>query len=140
MSYQIEFEKAANHIVATVTGVNSREVVLQYMNEIRAECQRRDCFSVLIDEKLEGPRLGVMDVFSLASEGSMKALGEFEAIAYVDENMGELAEFAETVAVNRGMPVAMFDNIEDANRWLTRHETGLGGQDIFRERDTPDDD
>lgn len=140
MSYQIEFEKAPNHIVATITGINSREVVMQYMKEIRAECKRRDCFSVLIDERLEGPRLGVMDVFSLVSEGSMKALGEFEAIAYVDERMGELAEFAETVAVNRGMPIAMFDNVEDANRWISRCQTGLEGQDIFRERDRPDDD
>jgi hypothetical protein len=140
MPYQIEFEKAPNHIVATVTGINSREVVTQYMEEILAECRRQDCFSVLIDERLEGPRLGVMDVFSLASEGSMKALGEFEAIAYVDESMGELAQFAETVAVNRGMPIAMFDNVEDAHRWLTRRQTGLEGQDIFRERDMPDED
>ena len=34
----------------------------------------------------------------------MDAMGIFEAMAYVDPQMGQMAEFAETVAVNRGMP------------------------------------
>jgi hypothetical protein len=110
------------------------------LEEIRAECKRRNCFSVLINEKLEGPRLGVMDIFSLVSEGSMKVRGLFEAIAYVDERMGELAKFAETVAVNRGMPIATFDKVEDASEWLCRCQSDLRGQNIFRERDTPNDD
>jgi hypothetical protein len=134
MSYKVTFKEFPDYIDATITGTNSRDVVSQYMDEIRAECSRKDCFRVLINEQLEGPRLDAMEVFSLVSDGSMKALGQFDAIAYVDEQMGDMAEFAETVAVNRGMPIAMFASVDDAKAWLSRHNSGSGGQDIFRAR------
>ena len=87
---------------------------------------------------LEGPRLDVMEVFSLVSEGSMKALGKFDAIAYVDEQMGSMAEFAETVAVNRGMPIAVFDTVEEAKEWLSQHQSASGERSVFQERRTTD--
>jgi hypothetical protein len=68
---------------------------------------------------LEGPRLGLMDVFKIASEGSIDAHGTFQAFAYVDVNaQGDLMQFAETVAANRRMPVAIFSNVADAEQWL----------------------
>jgi hypothetical protein len=79
--------------------------VAAYLRDVVEECRTRNCFRVLIEERLEGPRLQLMDVFSVAAEGAMMALGVFQTIAYVDERMGKMAEFAETVAVNRGMPV-----------------------------------
>ena len=139
MSYQVNFEKFPNYIGATVTGTNSRAAVSQYMEEILAECARRDCFRVLINEMLEGPRLDVMEVFSLVSEGSMKALGRFDAIAYVDEQMGSMADFAETVAINRGMPIAVFDTVEEAREWLSQHQSASGERNIFQERRPTDD-
>ena len=51
-------------------------------------------------------------------------MGVFDAIAYVDREMGSMGEFAETVAVNRGMPVAFFDNEEDAVDWLQKQDSG----------------
>ena len=95
---------------------------------MREECLRRHRTRVLIVEKLDGPRLDVMDVFSIASEGSLNALGEFDAMAYVDPRMGAMGEFAETVAVNRGMPVAFFNNVGQAERWLLEQKPGPGQQ------------
>ena len=51
-------------------------------------------------ERLEGPRIGAMDVFQIAAKSSSKASRTFQAVAYVDVNAGELMKFAETVAVN----------------------------------------
>lgn len=118
MAYEINFEKHPTYIHVTVTGDNSHETVTQYMEEVMAECTRQDCFRILIEECLEGPRLATIDLFSLISEGSASALGVFEAIAYVDEQMGEMGEFAETVAVNRGIPAAVFNSVPDAEAWL----------------------
>ena len=130
--FDLEFKRLPDYLQVTVTGRNSRETVSAYLRQMLDECRRRDCYRVLIDEQLEGPRLDVMEVFDVASKGSLDALGVFDAIAYVDRQMGDMAEFAETVAINRGMPVAFFDNEEDARRWLVEERSG---QSIFLGRD-----
>jgi len=39
--------------------------------------------------------------------------------------MGDLMKFAETVAVNRGLPVMVFSSVSDAEKWLLNK--GRGG-------------
>jgi len=131
MDYQIKFEDRRDYIHATVTGNNSRENVLAYMEDVLQECERRGCLRVLINECLEGPRFDTMQVFDVVAEGSMRALGRLEAFAYVDAQMGSMSEFAETVAVNRGVPVAMFNNMSDAEQWLQNQHPGNDEQYIF---------
>lgn len=135
MSYELTFNQGSNYLHAIVSGTNSRKTVAAYMDDVLAECRRSDCFRVLIEERLEGPRLTAMDVFAVSSEGSMKALGVFEAVAYVDEQMGELRDFVETVAVNRGMPVATFATVGEADAWLTRQQTPADEKRIFHDPD-----
>jgi hypothetical protein len=131
MAYQLAFERHPQYIHATVTGTNSRNAVMRYLEDVRRECARQDCYRALIEERLEGPRLSTMDIFDIASEGAMKALGIFHAIAYVDRQMGEMAEFPETVAVNRGMPVRAFSSVGEAATWLRAQQEGEREQDIF---------
>lgn len=135
MQYRIAFERRAAFIHATVTGRNSSGAVSAYLRDVREECIRQDCFRVLIEERLDGPRLPVGEVFSIASEGAMRALGVFEAVAYVDEEMGQMAEFAETVAVNRGMPVRTFPTVDSAEEWLLAREDDCNAMDIFMNRE-----
>ena len=135
IDYRLSFIRHPRYIHATVTGTNSRGAVMRYLDDIRRECVKQDCYRVLIEERLDGPRLPAMDVFAIASEGSMKALGVFHAIAYVDERMGDMADFAEMVAVNRGMPVRFFRNVEAAEGWLGAQEEGVREQDIFLHRE-----
>ena len=131
MSYKISFSDRPGYIHALVTGENSRDSVVNYMEEVLRECKDKDCFRVLIEERLEGPRLQTMDVFTVSSEGSMKVLGVFEAIAHVDENMGEMRDFAETVAVNRGLPIATFSTIAEAKTWLGQQQSADDEKRIF---------
>jgi len=119
MTYKLTLNQKPTYLHAIVTGQNSRENVAQYMEEILRECRARSCFRVLIEERLEGPRLGTLDVFEIASEGSRRTGGILKAIAYVDVNAkSNLMHFAETVAVNRGLPVAVFPTVADAEKWL----------------------
>ena len=133
MNYKVSFSRGPDYLHAHVTGQNSRETVLAYMDDVLAECRRRECFRVLIEECLDGPRLQALEVFSIASEGSMKVLGIFEAIAYVESNMGDLRDFVETVAVNRGMPIATFDTVADAESWLSAQRTAADEKKIFHD-------
>ena len=119
MTYKLTIDQKPTYLHAVVTGRNSRENVARYMEEILRECTTRNCFRMLIEERLEGPRLGTIDVFRIASEGSTRAGGMIKAIAYVDVNAeSDLMKFAETVAVNRALPVAVFSTVADAEKWL----------------------
>jgi len=121
MNYELTISQNPNYLHAIVTGQNSKENVTRYLEEIRGECIARNCFRVLVEERLEGPRLGTMDVFMIVEEESSKARGIIKELAYVDINaIGDLMQFAETVAVNRGIRVAIFPTVADADRWLLK--------------------
>jgi hypothetical protein len=102
-----------------VTGSNSAETVARYLDELRRECIARRCYRLLIEEHLEGERLGTFPVYQVISETSERTRGLLHALAFVDVNaQGRSMEFAETVAVNRGIPVAVFK--VEARAWLWR--------------------
>ena len=125
MNYEITYEQHEDYIHAAVSGENTAEIVVQYMQDVQKECEKRECYRVLIEEKLKGPRLDTIEVFDLVTTGSRSAVGIFEALAYVDTNTDtpDMTEFAETVAVNRGIPVNVFTSVEDARDWLNRVKT-----------------
>lgn len=131
MDYELTFEDRGSFLYVRVRGSNSPNAVAGYLADVVEECKRRDCRHVLIDERLEGPRLGVNEVFDVAAEGAMKAVGVLDALAYVDPKMGSMADFAESVALNRGMPVRTFASIDAAEAWLLRQVSGQNEQDIF---------
>jgi len=118
MSYKLTFEPKPNYLHAKVTGTHSREAVAAYLEEVRAACVSRGCPALLIEERLEGTRLNPLDVFEVVADVSERDLGELRAIAYVDVIAPQAQRFAETVAVNRGIPVAVFGTVAEAERWL----------------------
>jgi len=119
MTYTLTVRQKPGYLHAVVTGLNTRENVTRYLEQLGAECSARNCFRVLVEERLEGPRLEAMEVFEIVSQGSERARGKIQAFAYVDVNAeGDLMHFAETVALNRGLPVALFPTVTDAERWL----------------------
>ncbi len=121
MAYQLTVTQEPGYLHAIVTGTNEVETVARYLEELRRECIARQCFRLLIEERLEGPRLGTYPVYKVVSEGSERARGLLRAIAYVDVHAeGPLMGFAETVAVNRGLPIAMFATVEQARAWLVQ--------------------
>lgn len=74
---------------------------------------------MLIEERLEGPRLDSQSVFSIAAEGSAKFRGLFRKIAYVDIYAEDSSmKNAEAVASNRGMPVRLFRTVAEADKWM----------------------
>ncbi len=120
MSYQLKFIRKPDYLHAIVTGPNTKETVELYVNEVIRECLALKYARVLIEERLEGPRLNALDVFSIVEEGSSRFYGKLKAIAYVDLNAeGSLMQFAENVAVNRAFPLKVLETVEDAEQWLT---------------------
>jgi len=120
VSYQLTIETKPGYLHIIVTGRNTRESVTGYMEEVVRECTLRQCFRVLLEERLEGPRLGTLDVFEIVATGSTRFIRTLKAMAYVDVNAhsGEMMQFAENVAVNRAFPVRVFPTVLAAERWL----------------------
>jgi hypothetical protein len=107
------------YLHAFVTGTNDKETVSGYLEELARECLERGYRRVLIEEQLTGERMSIADIFEIVMQGSERARGLFSAIAFVDRNpRGDLMEFAETVAVNRGIPIRTFPSVREAEEWL----------------------
>jgi hypothetical protein len=118
MTYRLSIQEKSGYLHAVVTGQNTKENVAGYLEEIRRECAGRHCYRVLIEERLDGPRLGLTDVFAISSRHGQPS-GRTPTIAYVDVNaQGTTMAFAENVAVNRGISVRVFGSVQNAEQWL----------------------
>ena len=118
MSYEIRFVQMETYLHVVVEGSNNRENVIAYIADVSRECNQRQCFRLLIEERLEGPRLGTLDVIAIISQGNIKELEKFEAIAYVDVFGGTFIDFVEGVALHRGIYMAIFRSVNEAERWI----------------------
>ncbi|HTC14915.1 MAG TPA: hypothetical protein VK695_03840 [Steroidobacteraceae bacterium] len=118
--YQLTLRQTPRFLHAVVTGANSRENVAGYFEQLLNECRGRGCRRVLLEERLEGPRLSASEAFTLAAQGALRFSGLVEAMAYVDVYAeGDTMHFAERVAVQRAFPVRVFGSVAAAERWLT---------------------
>lgn len=117
-SYRVAFARKPGYLHAVVTGRNSVENVVGYLEQVQRECAAARCARVLIEERLDGPRLNLMQVFEVASrQGRLPE--NVPTVAYVDVNAtGSSMAFAEDVAVNRGLNVRVFGTITEAEKWL----------------------
>ena len=119
MTFQLHIEQKKDYLHVKVTGENSLENVALYLDQLVDECETRNCGRVLVEENLMGPRLGFSDIFKVASESSIKALGKIKALAYVDVNAEDDSMlFAELVAKNRSVPVKVFKSVAEAESWI----------------------
>ena len=62
MSYQLQIVEKPTYLHAIVTGPNTLENVAGYLQDVMRECEARQCFDVLIEERLTGRRLETWDV------------------------------------------------------------------------------
>jgi hypothetical protein len=121
MAHRLTIQQEPHFLHVVVTGTNNADTVARYLDELRRECIARRCYRLLIEERLEGERLGTYPVYKVISEASERARGLLHALAFVDVHAeGPSMEFAETVAVNRGIPVAVFSTVAQARAWLLR--------------------
>ena len=123
MTYDLTITDKDDWLHATVTGPNTIGNVDGYMQELFEACRKSDCSRLLIEERLEGPRLSTLEVFKVVSKRAEESRGYFMSIAYVDLNAeGDLMTFAETVAKNRGSQVKVLPTVIEAEDWLSKRD------------------
>jgi hypothetical protein len=131
VSYQLTFKQQPGYLHAIVSGENTRETALRYLEELLAECAARGADRILLEERLEGPRLPLNDVLEVLGIVLGRAARPLPTIAYVDVNASGIAvKVAETVAVSRGVNVWVFPTVAQAQRWLEIYIEAPAGPDF----------
>jgi hypothetical protein len=101
---------------------------------VREKLLQHNYTDVLIVEDLRGPGLDTLSIYRLVAGQTEQAASPAGRIAYVDINPAHnlaAMEFAEDVAVNRGLPVRVFPSIQEAEEWLE------GGSEAWRVHGQP---
>jgi hypothetical protein len=123
MAYDMKVIHEGNYLHVIVTGDNTPEDVAGYLEQIRRVCAEHESSKVLIEENLTGPSLRTADVYDVVHAASEGVAPGIRSIAFVDTNPEHdvaQMEFAETVAVNRGVNVKVFRDVPAARQWIRR--------------------
>jgi hypothetical protein len=125
MDYSFSVTRHPEYLHVKIEGENNMQTVRAYIEDIRAACEREQCGVVLIEEHLRGPRMRMMEVFTLVTEEAKRVGPILRQVAFVDANPESTPNmaFAEDVAVNRGVFMRVFANAADAEAWLKQPRT-----------------
>jgi hypothetical protein len=120
MPYELTTIPFENYLHVKVRGQNNTATVSAYLLDVARLCRKHNYSAVLIEEYLSGPSLSMADIFNIIRNRSSDAWF-LSHIAYVDINVdhdfGQM-KFAEMVALNEGVQVRMFQDLNAAHQWL----------------------
>jgi hypothetical protein len=120
VSYQLTIEERATYVYARVDGDLTPANALRFLEDAYAACLRSGRPDVLLDMQLHGPKLATTSVYEVISQRAADG-SKLRKIAYVPSETDHPSQpyFAETVAVNRGVNVRLFESVTAAERWLS---------------------
>src|SRR6185503_8510868 len=123
MTLRMTVDQRPGYLQVQVSGENSVETVRNYIREVRRACLEHACPTVLIEENLQGPGLGLGEMYEVIREESLDRSPSIRRIALVDINPDHNPEdmkFGETAAMNRGMNFRVFPTVVAAETWIRR--------------------
>jgi hypothetical protein len=120
VAYQLTIEERPTYVYARADGDLTPANALRFLEEAYAACVRSSRPDLLLDMQLHGPDLNTTNVYEVISQRAA-AGSRLRKIAYVPFQRDDrsMAYFAETVAVNRGVNVRLFESVVAAERWLS---------------------
>jgi hypothetical protein len=116
---QITFEPRNQYLYVLVEGESQNyHVMKQYWQNIAQKRSEHNCRRVLLENDIHAA-VTMTDMFYIVSE--LPGMGFSPSrLAVVDRNPehGQINEFAEVVALNRGVRMRTFSRVRDAEEWL----------------------
>jgi hypothetical protein len=122
-AYQLRIAPKKGCLHARITGENTPEVTRAYVVDLVAACRQAKCAAVLIEENLEGPRMGMGELYSIVHDLHAEFRSAIHVAAFVDVNplrSDANMRFVEDASVNRGADVAAFPTVAEAEAWLQK--------------------
>lgn len=119
MAYQIDLEEHPGYLHAKASGEHTAPNVGRLLQDAYAACVQRGYTAVLLEVNFVGESLEFSSIYEVIAQRSMVGT-KLKRVAYVDASTRnpDRMRFAETVAINRGVNVRLFRNLDDAKRWL----------------------
>ena len=121
MELQVKVEARDGYVEATLTGVRTPATLMAAAERVTEACNKLKIFKVLIDVRKMRGRLDTLETFDVAGhripQRPETRLITKSAIVDLPPNMDRI-RFFETVAVNRGLNVRVFDDEAAAVGWL----------------------
>ncbi len=119
MAIEYELRVQGDLLWVTARGKDDHvEQVKQYGMAVAAAAIANACHRILCDERQLTYSLGTFDTFD-AARHIAENVSHFLKVAIVcGQSQSEDAEFWETVAVNRGLCVRVFRQLDRAQAWL----------------------
>jgi hypothetical protein len=122
MAYQLTIEERPSYVHATAVGERTPANALRFLEEAYTACVKSGRSDLLLDMQFTGPSLNTTSIYQVISQRVPDGRN-LRKIAYVDSSTDfdpGMPVFAETVAVNRGVNVRLFQSVELAKEWLLR--------------------
>jgi hypothetical protein len=118
-AFHLTLREMPGYLHARATGAHTSQNAARFMREVHQACVERKIDSVLIEMAMTGPSLPPAEIFAVVADRSFEG-SRMRRVAYVDPTDRDPTrmKFAETVAVNRGVNVRLFRDVEEAHRWL----------------------
>ena len=130
MSVELEFIQKPSYLHVKIYGLNTEKDIFTYAEEMRKECSKRNCYRLLVEENLQGPRMKAIQVYNVISKISEHFRGIFQQIAYVDINRkDDMLKFEENLANDRGLPLRVFTTVKEAENWLMDTENKINNNE-----------
>ena len=121
MDYQLDIIENDEYVTAKLSGVRRPTSLLEAAVKTTAYCKQNGIHHLLIDIRGMSGGLDTIETYEVAGQGlpSQPNARRLIRSAILDhsENL-ERIRFFETVAINRGLTVKVFDDEETAVRWL----------------------
>ena len=119
MAYRIDLEEHPAYLHAIASGEHTAANVARFLRDANEACRQRGYTAVLVEVNFTGTSLDFSSIYEVISESSLEGV-KLKRVAYVDASTRnpERMRFAETVAINRGVNVRLFRDVDEAKRWL----------------------
>jgi hypothetical protein len=119
-NYRLTFEDRDTYLYAHLMGEDSFAASLSYWNEIADKVKALDCRKLLIHEDLTG-KVVESEMHEIIMDLMPSGLLDVQ-IAFFDENLNgaSMNALGQSLAVNKGANVKIFDSLNAAQDWITQ--------------------
>lgn len=120
MTIKYRFEVDNDILRVTACGCDDNmEQVMEYGKAVVDKAQAMQCTRILCDEREMEYRLNTIDTYEYAKFITEYCPHVGKAAVVCRPKYMQIGEFWENVAVNRGLQVMVFDNMKEAEAWIS---------------------